>query len=271
MMASTSTTSCSRPRPDFGVAIWRGNSINACELPLEMGIATIPSTMDLNDETTTTFRTVMNFPPETRSAGYRCASTNGGGKDGVRLRQSILASPTPRNRFDGRRRRPGHRMLRQHRARLARLSPDPLQLELPDHRRPHVALGLVGQIVPMKMTAYSNQVGRTFQGFAYMKLTQNSLSASGVALLGNSPNPFNPVTKIRFSVSKPGNYTLRLYNVQGALVRTVASGHYDVGVHEAAWDGRTTAGGKAASGVYYAKIAGSANEGSSGIKLVLAK
>lgn len=257
----------------FGVGIWRGNPINACQLPLEMGVATIPSIMDLNDSTMTTFTTVMNFPPETRDIGFRCASTNASGKDGVRLRNSILNSPTllglgspagggvvGTTCFDS----------------VAHGLTDSLRIRCNwDFRTIAdriVALGLVDKIVPMKMTAYSNQSGRPFQGFAYMKLTKNSLPAAGVALLGNSPNPFNPVTKIRFAVSKPGNYTLRLYNVQGALVKTVASGHYDVGVHEAAWDGRTNAGGKAASGVYYAKISGTAKDASSsGIHMVLMK
>jgi Tol biopolymer transport system component len=256
----------------FGLLTWRGNPITACQLPLKMGVATVPSVMDLNDSTTTTFRTVMNFPPETRDIGFRCASGNAGGKDGVRLRNSILASPTllglatpvgsgvvGTTCFDS----TAHGLTDSLRIRC--------DWDFRDIADRIVALGLVGQIVPMKMTAYSNITGRTFQGFAYMKLTQSSLPAAGVALLGNSPNPFNPVTKIRFAVSKPGTYTLRLYNVQGALVKTVASGHYDVGVHEATWDGRTNLGGKAASGVYYAKMSGSAKEGSSRLSLVLAK
>jgi hypothetical protein len=272
----------------FGVAIWRGNAINACQLPLEMGVAMIPSIMDLNDSTTTTFQTVMNFPPETRDAGYACffpapytgAAVHGGsfpappGKDSVKPRTSIVTSPTLMG------------LVAPNSASLGAPFPDcydSLAKGLTDSLRIAcnwnfrtiadriVALGLVDKIVPLKMTAYSNGTGRTFQGFGYLKLTKSSLPAAGVALLGNSPNPFNPVTKIKFAVSKAGNYTLRLYNVQGALVKTVASGHYDVGVHEAAWDGRTNAGGKAASGVYYARISGSAKEGSSGIKLVLAK
>ncbi len=276
----------------LGVNIWRANSTNTCLLPLAMGVATRPATMDLNDETTTTFQTIMNFPPETRDAGFACYFPNGSGvnyqttlahggsivsppgKDSLKPRNSIVACPTLLGLAA-----PGHPDFG---------SPfpdcyDSLSKGLTDSLRlvcnwdfraiadRIVALGLVAKIVPMKMTAYSTGTGRSFQGFAYMKLTESSLPSAGVALLGNSPNPFNPVTKIRFSVTKSGNYTLRLYNVQGALVKTVASGHYDVGVHEAAWDGRTTNGGKAASGVYYAKMSGSTNEGSSGIKLVLAK
>ena len=256
----------------LGVLAWKGNPLNSCLLPLAMGVATVPNIIDLNDEDSEQFMTVMNFPPETRSAGYRCASTNGGGADGVRLRVSILSSPTLLGQpssvgggvqgtacFDS----------------VAHGLPDSLRIRCNWDRREIAAqiqaLGLVGAIVPLKMQAYSNQVGRGFQGFSYLQLTASSLP-SPAALLGNSPNPFNPVTKIRFSVTKPGNYALRLYNVQGALIRTVASRHFDAGTHEATWDGRTNSGGMAASGVYYAKISGASKKfESQGMKLVLSK
>ena len=123
----------------------------------------------------------------------------------------------------------------------------------------------------MKVTAFSNILGRGFQGYAYLRAVSSGAPAP-VALLGSSPNPFNPVTKIKFSVTKPGTYALRLYSVQGALIRTVANQHYDAGTHEAMWDGRTTGGGMAASGVYYAKISGAIKGvGSDGMKLVLQK
>jgi hypothetical protein len=262
---------------NFGIALWRGNPVDACILPLKMGVATVPAVMDINDETTPTFTTVMNFPPETRSLGYRCANGNSGAIDGVRLRSSIYESPT----LLGLANPPGLHATPAgsntscydslHRAG----APDTLRLACVwDFRSIAdriVALGLVDKIVPMKMTAYSNREGRRFQGFAYMKLTESSLPAAGIALLGNSPNPFNPVTKIRFAVSKPGTYTLRLYNVQGALVKTVASKHYEAGTHEATWDGRTANGGKAASGVYYAQATGADGTSAAGMKMVLAK
>lgn len=273
-----------------GVNIWRGNPINACLLPLEMGVATRPSIMDLNDSTTTTFQTIMNFPPETRNVGYACyfpapytgAAVHGGsfpappGKDSVKPRTSQFVSPTLLGLTPPNSAALGGSPFPDCYDSLAHGLTDSLRIVCNFDFRTIAdriaALGLVDKIVPMKMTAYSNGTGRTFQGFAYMKLTKSSLPAGAVALLGNSPNPFNPVTKIRFAVSKPGSYTLRLYNVQGALVKTVASGHFDVGVHEAAWDGRTNAGGKAASGVYYARISGTMKgSASSTLKLVLAK
>jgi len=120
------------------------------------------------------------------------------------------------------------------------------------------------------MTAYSNQTGRGFKGFAYIKVTKSSNGNGAASMLSSAPNPFNPVTRIKFAVAKPGTYSLRIYNVQGALVKTLASQRYDVGTHEAMWDGRTNAGGKAASGVYYARISGDGGDAST-LRLVMAK
>jgi hypothetical protein len=189
----------------------------------------------------------------------------------VRLRASILASPTllglasgglngdgvvGTDCFDSTRVEDGAHLIRcvwDHRTITDRIQ----------------ALGLVDQVVPMKMTAYSNWEGRGFQGFGYVKFTKSSLSGS-VALLGNSPNPFNPVTTIKFQTSKAGNVSLRIFDVRGALVKTLASGHYEAGVHEVTWDGLTSRGSRAASGVYYAKITGSDNDSDSQ-RLVMAK
>ncbi len=254
-----------------GVLSWKGSPINTCLLPLAMGVATNPAVLDLNDGTTEIFETTMNFPPETRAAGFRCQSSNGGGLDGVRERTTYVQSPTLMGitPLDAGIPFPDCSNINTHTA------PDSFKISCNFDFRDIVArvqsLGLVGTIVPMKMNAYSNQQGRRFQGFAYVRLTASSLPAP-VALLGSSPNPFNPVTKIKFSVSKPGNYALRIYDVQGALIRTVTSGHFDAGTHEATWNGRTNNGGTAASGVYYAKITGTSKDFNSlGMKLVLAK
>jgi len=49
------------------------------------------------------------------------------------------------------------------------------------------------------------------------------------ALAGNYPNPFNPSTTINFVLSDASNISLKIFDVLGAEVATVASGHYDAG------------------------------------------
>jgi hypothetical protein len=111
-----------------------------------------------------------------------------------------------------------------------------------------VSLGLVNQDVPVQVNAYSNIVGRTFQGFGIFHLSSSSLAGSAVKLEQNAPNPFNPVTTIRFAVSGDSRVALRVYNVRGQLVKTLANERMARGMHEVSWDGRDAGGRHVASG-----------------------
>ncbi len=72
------------------------------------------------------------------------------------------------------------------------------------------------------------------------------------------PNPFNPSTTIRFLV--PGErgaarpVRLAVYDVEGRLVRKLVDGPFGTGEQAVRWDGRTAAGGRAASGAYFMKL-----------------
>lgn len=259
---------------------WRGNAVNSCLSPLPMGVAISPSAINLNSNNPYLI-TEMRFPPETKAAGYVCRGGNVGG-EGVRLRASIFASPALLGL--------GAPVLTDPNIPPAAagtahcldivdtLSTSPLTTDRVVRcywtkrtiTNRMIALGLTDKLVPMQMTAYSNWTGRPFQGFAYVKVTKGG-QAGSVALLGNTPNPFNPVTRIKFAVEKAGNYAVKVYNVHGALVKTLADQRFDAGVHEVGWDGRNAAGGKSASGVYYAKIHSTAGDESNSIRLVLAK
>jgi flagellar hook assembly protein FlgD len=74
------------------------------------------------------------------------------------------------------------------------------------------------------------------------------------ALLPNYPNPFNPATKISFTLPLAGHTTLEIYDVLGRVVRTLADGPMEVGYHRLEWDGRTFTGDRATSGVYFARL-----------------
>lgn len=74
----------------------------------------------------------------------------------------------------------------------------------------------------------------------------------------NTPNPFNPMTTIRFEVDRPGPATLRIYSVNGALVRTLVKGPLAVGRYHATWDGRDENGRSVGSGVYIYQLSSAA-------------
>jgi hypothetical protein len=71
---------------------------------------------------------------------------------------------------------------------------------------------------------------------------------------GNFPNPFNPQTTIAFSLAQRSNVHLAVYDVNGALVRTLANEARATGAYELTWDGRDASGHEVASGVYFYKL-----------------
>lgn len=74
------------------------------------------------------------------------------------------------------------------------------------------------------------------------------------ALRPNYPNPFNPATTIRFDVASRSHVALRVYDVGGALVRTLADETMDAGSHVVEWNGRNDQGNPASSGVYFYRL-----------------
>jgi hypothetical protein len=74
------------------------------------------------------------------------------------------------------------------------------------------------------------------------------------ALAPNTPNPFNPVTTIRFELDRPGPAALRVYSVSGSLVRTLLDRNLPAGRYHAAWDGRDESGRLVASGIYVYRL-----------------
>ncbi len=84
------------------------------------------------------------------------------------------------------------------------------------------------------------------------------------SLSQNSPNPFNPVTSIPFSLGKESEVTLAVYNIAGEKVATLADNRFSAGSHNVSWE----ASGYA-SGVYFYRI--TAGEYTETKKMILIK
>lgn len=89
-------------------------------------------------------------------------------------------------------------------------------------------------------------------------------------LFGNYPNPFNPITRIKFGVpsnTDKGNVVLKIYDMNGKIVATLVDTVLDAGTYEVMWD----ASGMA-SGVYVCRlIGGVAGEIKESLKMLLVK
>ncbi|OGG45999.1 MAG: hypothetical protein A3F84_23910 [Candidatus Handelsmanbacteria bacterium RIFCSPLOWO2_12_FULL_64_10] len=70
----------------------------------------------------------------------------------------------------------------------------------------------------------------------------------------NSPNPFNPVTTIRYALPEGVDVQIVVYNILGQQVKALVSGKQGPGYYTATWDGRDEAGRRVASGVYLYRL-----------------
>jgi len=74
------------------------------------------------------------------------------------------------------------------------------------------------------------------------------------ALHQNYPNPFNPATAIQFDLPEPAFVTLKIYDVLGHQVRTLANKTFQAGFHTMVWDGHDDHGLQSSSGLYLYQI-----------------
>ncbi len=64
------------------------------------------------------------------------------------------------------------------------------------------------------------------------------------------PNPFNPETAINFSIREAGKISLKIYNLQGQVIRTLVDGEKTAGSYSIMWNGTNDQGVRVSSGTY---------------------
>jgi hypothetical protein len=79
---------------------------------------------------------------------------------------------------------------------------------------------------------------------------EENVLPSEFQLDANYPNPFNPYTEIRYNTPETSHVTIRVFNVQGQLVKTLVDEITEPGRHSVRWDGQNMAGLPVSSGVY---------------------
>lgn len=73
-------------------------------------------------------------------------------------------------------------------------------------------------------------------------------------LYQNHPNPFNPITTIRYDLAKPGRVELSVFNILGEKIRKLVSENQNAGNYAIQWNGQNEVGEIVASGLYIYQI-----------------
>lgn len=119
-------------------------------------------------------------------------------------------------------------------------------------------------------TSYRYQLGVTDgDGEFRSPIVTVQIPAASSVLSQNTPNPFNPVTRITYQLAKSEHVTLSVHDASGRLVRTLVDGVRGMGTHDVVWDGKSDAGTAVGSGVYFYRL--TAGKFSDAKKMVLLK
>ncbi|UCD17987.1 MAG: T9SS type A sorting domain-containing protein, partial [Candidatus Zixiibacteriota bacterium] len=132
-----------------------------------------------------------------------------------------------------------------------------------------------------RILVYSMEKGQTFSGTflhaegrireiemasydgAMVRLEAEAIP-SGFVLHQNFPNPFNPITKISFTLPGASDVILEICNIRGQRVSTLIDEHLQEGTHGVLWDGTGMA-----SGIYLYRLTVNGNVSTK--KMVLLK
>ncbi len=77
---------------------------------------------------------------------------------------------------------------------------------------------------------------------------------SGAVSSAAAPNPFKPETTIKYTLRDSGPVSIRIFSVNGQLVRSLREDYATPGPYEVRWNGKDDGGRTAPSGVYFVSV-----------------
>lgn len=115
-------------------------------------------------------------------------------------------------------------------------------------------VGSVG-IPDLKGLAFSTDISSSIDG-------EDPNLPESYSLEQNFPNPFNPITNIKFSIPNSANVKLTIYNLLGESVNVLLEKELQSGSYNVIWNADDQFGRKVSSGVYFYELRASSEKGS---------
>ncbi len=82
----------------------------------------------------------------------------------------------------------------------------------------------------------------------------NRMMPTEFALHQNSPNPFNPITTLRYELPENGLVNITIYDMLGREVKTLINQTQDAGYRSIIWDATNDYGKPVSAGLYLYQI-----------------
>ena len=83
---------------------------------------------------------------------------------------------------------------------------------------------------------------------------ENSSGSFNYKLYNNYPNPFNPSTKIKYTIGEPSNVRILVYDSLGRNVKTLIDKYQSSGNYEITWNGSDDLNRNVSSGIYFYQL-----------------
>jgi len=109
----------------------------------------------------------------------------------------------------------------------------------------------IGQEYDYRILASDETMKLKEVGFITIKYSPQPKVAQ---LLPNYPNPFNPTTNIRFVLPERQKVNIRIYDVNGHLIKVLIDTVMPRGYNSVTWDGRDEHGNIVSSGIYFCQL-----------------
>jgi len=84
--------------------------------------------------------------------------------------------------------------------------------------------------------------------------TEDEANPKGFELIGNYPNPFNPVTNISYSMDNVSDVSITVYDIRGKVVKNLFMGKVTPGQHSVSWNGTNDLAQPLPSGIYLYRL-----------------
>jgi len=94
------------------------------------------------------------------------------------------------------------------------------------------------------------QSARFFRGLKSTTAVEEDVP-SIATMLQNTPNPFTRETAIEYTLQKPAQVEIDVFDTQGRKVQTLVNEYLPAGSHQAQWDARDRQGNLVSTGLYF--------------------
>jgi probable HAF family extracellular repeat protein len=86
------------------------------------------------------------------------------------------------------------------------------------------------------------------------EVTEDDTPSAATRLVGAYPNPFNPMTSVKFNLDRDQHVRLCVFDMNGRRVAELANQTFGAGEHSVVWQGRDESGRAVASGNYLLRM-----------------